>query len=378
MNVLVAMDSFKGSFSSLEAAGLVESGIRKVYPSAVVEKIAVADGGEGTVSAIRESIGGNTVTVRVSGPLGQPVDARYLVLEDSTAVIEMAEAAGLCLVPPERRDPSITTTFGVGQLILDALDKGCRSVVLCLGGSATNDGGAGMAKALGIRFLDRNGKEIGEGGGSLGSLDRIDLSNLDPRIESVPFTVACDVDNPLCGPRGASHVFGAQKGGTAGQLVLLDANLGHLSQKIKDSTGTDVGTVAGGGAAGGLCAGAVAFLDARIKSGVEVVMDAIGIDEKIGQADVVITGEGRIDGQTAGGKTPVGIALRSKKQNKPVFAIAGFIGSGAEQVYAHGIDSVMSAIVSPMGLEEAIRKSAGNIEAASERLFRIIKCFHKE
>lgn len=373
MRVLIAMDSYKGNLSSLTVAGIVERGIRRVYAGAIVDKVAVADGGEGTSRALTEYLRGEYVQVEATGPMGDRVPAHYGIVRGDTAIMEMAEASGLSLVPEDMRNPLRATTCGTGEMIVDAMDRGCRKIILGIGGSATNDGGAGMAAALGVRLLDEDGNAIGPGGGALGRLARVDMSGIDPRVADTECIVACDVDNPLCGEKGASRVFGPQKGAVPEMVSVLDSNLKHFAQIIRRDLSMDVADIAGAGAAGGLGAGLIAFCGAKLQKGIDVVLDAVGIEDRIREADMVITGEGRVDGQTAHGKVPVGVAARAKKYGKPVFAIAGFIGEGAEAVYDHGIDAVMSSMVGPLTLEEAIERSPELIEQAAERLFRIIR-----
>jgi glycerate 2-kinase len=377
MKVLIAMDSFKGTFGSLEIAGIVEKGIKKVYGNAEVNKIAMADGGEGTVRSLVEGLNGEYVRVEVCDPLENRIMAEYGIVNGDTAIMEMAEASGLCLVPEDQRNPLVTSTYGTGELIADAVGKGCRKIILGIGGSATNDGGMGMATALGIRFLDRNENAIGQGGGSLDRLVHIDMSCLNPGIREIEFLVACDVDNPLCGDNGASRVYGLQKGATQKMVEILDQNLSHYAEVIKESLSVDVLDMKGAGAAGGLGAGLVAFCDAKLAKGVDIVLDILNFNEKVKDSDIVITGEGRIDEQTVYGKVPVGVAARAKKYGKPVFAIAGFTAKGAELVYLHGIDAVISSMVGPMSLDEAIMQSPKLIEEAAERLFRIIHAMEK-
>jgi len=373
MKVLIAMDSFKGNFDSLTVAGIVERGIRKVYKDATIDKVAIADGGEGTVDAIVKTLNGRYERIEVTGPMGSKVIAKYGIVDGNTAVIEMAEASGLALVPENERNPLRASTYGTGELILDAINKGCTRIIMGIGGSATNDGGTGMARALGARFLDSEGKELDEGGGSLDSLARIDISGMNEKIASTEFIVACDVTNPLYGEKGASAVFGPQKGADSEMVKTLDNNLRHYSEIVKRDLGIDVANEPGTGAAGGLGYGLMVFCKARLTKGIEMVLDTIKIENRMKDVDVVITGEGRVDGQTVFGKVPVGIAARAKKFGKPVFAIAGFMDEGADLVYDHGIDAVMSSMIGPMTLQEAIEESESLIERASERLFRIIK-----
>lgn len=378
MKVLIAMDSFKGTFDSLEVAKIVEKGIRRVYPDAGVVSIPVADGGEGTVDAIVRSNDGRYVYCDVTGPLGDRVKAKYAIVGGNTAVMEMAEASGLNHVPAELRNPLLTTTYGTGELILDAISKGCIKIILGLGGSATNEGGAGMASALGVKFLDESGYDIGMGGGELGRIKNIDVSRIDPRVANVEIIAAFDVDNPLCGEKGASRVFGLQKGADEKMIELLDKNLLHYSEVIEKTLSKSIGEIPGAGAAGGLGAGLVTFCGAKLRKGIEIILEMAGAEEKIKAADVVITGEGRLDGQTIYGKLPVGIAAIAGKYGKPVFAICGSIGEGAEKVYQHGIDGIVSSVVSPMTLEQVIGASPRLIEEAGESLFRVIHAMRRE
>jgi len=375
MRVLIAMDSFKGSFSSLEAAAFVERGIKRADPEAECRTVAVADGGEGVTRAIMACQPGREQTLTVQGPLAEPVRAMYGVVTKSrelTAVMEMAEASGLNLVEAGKRDVLAASSFGTGQMIAHALEQGCRRFILGLGGSATNDGGAGMAAALGIRFLDEAGAELPPGGGHLGKLDRIDCSGVHPRLGEASFVAACDVNNPLCGPQGASVVYGPQKGATPEMVALLDGNLRHYAQILERDLGCLVAERPGAGAAGGLGAGLLAFCDAQLQKGIDVVLEAVGFDELAVWADLVITGEGRLDGQTVFGKTPVGVALGAKRHGKPVLAIAGSLGPGARDVLRCGIDGIESAVVAPVSLEEAIRQSPDRIADAAERLMHMV------
>ena len=373
MKVLAAIDSFKGNLSSLEVADVVEKGIRRVYPGAVVEKLAMADGGEGTARTLTAFFHGATETVTVMGPNGSPVHAKYGIIRGTTAVMEMAEASGITLVKPGRLDPMRATTFGTGQMILDALDRGCRKIVIGIGGSATNDGGEGVAAALGVRFLDREGNDVGLGGGCLRKIADMDLQGLDPRLKDTEFVAACDVDNPLCGENGASAVFGPQKGAAPEMIEMLDRGLAGYAEVIRRRTGRAVADFPGSGAAGGLGAGLIAFCNAKLGRGVDIVMDTVDIDRAIRAADVVITGEGRVDAQTVHGKVPAGVAGRAKKYGKPVFAVTGYAGNGSKAVYQCGIDAVVSSITAPMSNQKAIRNSVPMIEDAAERLFRILR-----
>lgn len=374
MRVVVAPDSYKGSVSAIGVADALERGILKIFPSAEVCKIPIADGGEGTVEALVAATGGKLQSAQVRGPLGETLTAQWGILGDGkTAVIEMAAASGLPLVPKDKRDPRITTTFGTGELIRAALDAGLRKIIIGIGGSATNDAGVGMARALGAKFLSQDGAQLPPGGGSLKNLARIDLTGLDPRLQETEITVACDVDNPLCGPRGASAVFGPQKGATPEMVQELDAALLHFAQCARETTGRDVAGLAGAGAAGGLGAGLMFFTPAKLKPGVEIVLDAVNFAAIVKDAAFVITGEGRTDFQTAYGKAPVGVAKVAKQFHVPVFCISGGLGEGADDVLAQGIDATMSICCGPSSLEECMKDGAILIEEAAARLCRILQ-----
>ncbi len=325
IRILIAPDSFKGSLTSMEAASAIERGVRLSAPDATVLKHPISDGGEGLVSVVTQALGGRIITTVVSGPLpGQRVDARWGLSDDgSTAIIEMAEAAGLLLVPPERRDPTITTTYGVGELIVAALDAGVTSIVIGIGGSATNDGGAGMAEALGGRFLDSSGNPISRGGAGLANIVQIDLENMHPRLENVEVLVACDVQNTLCGTHGASAVYGPQKGATLSAVSLLDKALLRYGNLIHSQMGIEVLTIPGGGAAGGLGAGLVAFCGGALMRGIDLVFRVTKFDQHLQASDLVITGEGKIDRQTQYGKALLGVVERAHRYNVPVVAVVG-------------------------------------------------------
>ncbi len=372
MRIIVAPDSFKGSLSAVSAADAIERGILEVFPDARVFKIPMADGGEGTLETLVKGTGGVLRDVTVTGPLGEPAAASYGILDNNTAVIEMALASGLTLVPPDRRNPMITTTYGTGELIKAALDAGCRKIVIGIGGSATNDGGMGMAQALGVSFKDAGGKELGFGGGELARLALIDTSRLDPRIRDCEITAACDVTNPLCGETGASFVYGPQKGATPEMVRILDSNLRHYAQALKEQLGIDIAQIPGSGAAGGLGAGLMAFCGARLKSGIDTLLDAVGFDNLLPDADLVITGEGRIDGQSVYGKVPVGVARRAKKYGVPVIAIGGAIGSDAGPVYDCGVDALLGITHEPMPLEEAMERAEELLCRAAAGAMRIL------
>ena len=374
MRIVIAPDSYKSSVSALGVAEAMARGVLKVFPGADVRKVPIADGGEGTVEALVSATGGQLKTEQVSGPLGEIRTAQWGVLGDArTAVIEMAAASGLPLVPVGQRDPRITCTYGTGELIRTALDDGLRRIIVGIGGSATNDGGSGMARALGARFLAEDGSQLPPGGGALARLSYIDITGLDPRLLETEIIVACDVHNPLCGPRGASAVFGPQKGATAETVQELDAALKHFAECARVASGRDVASLAGAGAAGGLGAGLMFFTPARLKPGVDIVLDAVGFADLVEDAAFVITGEGRTDFQTAYGKAPVGVARVAKQFGVPVFCISGGLGDGADDVLAQGIDAIMSICKGPLSLEECMQDAASLIEEAATRLCRIIK-----
>ena len=378
MKVVIAPDSYKGCLSALEVAKAMERGVLSVFPSAEVRKIPIADGGEGTVAALVMATNGQLRQTEVTDPLGNKIIAHWGVLGDGrTAVIEMAAASGLPLVPKEKRDPRVTTTYGTGELIKAALAEGLAKIIIGIGGSATNDGGTGMARALGVRFLDAAGQEVAAGGGSLAEICQIDTTGLDPRLKNTEIVVACDVDNPLCGTRGASAVFGPQKGATPEMVQQLDAGLAKYASCARQATGRDVAEKAGAGAAGGLGAGLMFFTPAQLKPGVEIVLDAVGFSDIVRDADFVITGEGRTDFQTAFGKAPVGVAKVAKTHGAPVFCISGGLGDGAEDVLAQGIDAVMSICDRPLSLEECMAAGAQLIEPAAARLCRIVMAVRK-
>jgi glycerate kinase len=374
MRVVIAPDSYKGSASALQAAEAMERGLRAVYPDAEVVKVPIADGGEGTVEALVAATGGRVQRLTVRGPLGEPVSAPWGLLGDGrTGVIEMAAASGLTLVEKARRDPRITSTFGTGELVKAALDGGLRRLVIGIGGSATNDGGTGMARALGVRFSDGGGAELAEGGAALARLARIDLSGLDPRLAEAEIMVACDVDNPLTGPRGASAIYGPQKGATPEMVRELDAALAHFAEVARAATGRDVAARPGAGAAGGLGAGLLFFTPARLRPGVEIVLEATGFDRLLAGTDLVITGEGRTDRQTAMGKAPVGVATAARRRDVPVLCLSGGLGEGADEVLALGIDALMGAVPGPMPVEEAMGRGPELIEAATARACRLLR-----
>lgn len=374
MKIVIAPDSFKESLTALHVCEAVEKGIKIHFPNAEISKVPMADGGEGTVQSLVDATGGEIIQARVTGPLGKEVEAFYGILGDgNTAVIEMAAASGLYHVPVDKRNPLITTTRGTGELILKALDHKVKHIIIGIGGSATNDGGTGMAKALGAKLLDANGAEIKEGGGSLDQLASIDLTNLDSRLAEVKVEVACDVDNPLTGETGASAVFGPQKGATPDMVKQLDHNLAHYAAIVGKEMGIHIQSIPGAGAAGGLGGGLLAFLSAELKPGVDIVIKATELESYIKNADLVITGEGRIDGQTIYGKTPIGVAKTAKKHSVPVIAIAGSIGAGSEAVHEHGISALFSVVPGAVSLQEALEKADENIERTAKNVASVIR-----
>ena len=373
MKIVVAPDSFKGSVTALQAADAIEQGLRRVFPNAEIDKIPMADGGEGTVQSLVDATGGHIQTQRVIGPLGNEVDAEFGILADGvTAVIEMAAASGLTLVPPHQRNPLHTTTYGTGQLIHAALDAGCRRLIIGIGGSATNDGGAGMAEALGSQFLNADRKPIERGGGALSELTSIDTTSIHSEIANTDTVVACDVNNPLTGPEGASHVYGPQKGATPEMVKTLDAHLEHYDEVLMQTFGQSFNNIPGAGAAGGLGAGLMAFLNAELKLGVDIMIDTVKLKDRMKGASLVITGEGQLDFQTAFGKTPVGVAKVAKADNIPVIAIAGGIGEGAEAVYNAGIDAMLGIVQAPMPLENAVEDAPQLIADIAEQAARLV------
>lgn len=374
MKVVIAPDSFKESLTAKEVCEAVESGFRRIFPQCEIVKVPMADGGEGTVESLVDATGGSIISASVTDPLGNKVEAFFGMLGDGkTAVIEMAAASGLHLIDQESRNPLYTTSHGTGELILAAMNQGADHIMIGIGGSATNDGGSGMVKALGARFLDANGNEIDEGGGFLGKLSTIDLASIDQRLSSVKFDVACDVDNPLTGPRGASAIFGPQKGASPEMIEELDANLGHYATVIENTMGIHVNEVPGAGAAGGLGAGMLAFFNAELKRGVDIVIDATNLSHHVKDANLVITGEGKIDSQTIYGKTPIGVAKTAKKFNVPVIAIAGNVGRDSDVVKDYGIDALFSVIPGVVKMEDAFKDAIQNIERTAENIATVLK-----
>lgn len=371
---VLAPDSFKESMSAKEVCIAMEKGLRKVYPDAEYIHVPMADGGEGTVQSLVDASGGQMYTKEVTGPLGQPVTAQYGIMGDGhTAAIEMASASGIQLVNKADRNPLITTTYGTGELIRECLDRGIRSIIIGIGGSATNDGGTGMAEALGAKFLDAAGELLPRGGGSLDRLASIDVSGLDERLQQVQLIVACDVTNPLCGERGASVVFGPQKGATPELVQQLDANLAHYAEVVKQQLGKDVRDLPGAGAAGGLGAGLMIFTRATLQRGIEIVIEYTGLKEKMAGADLVFTGEGGIDFQTKFGKTPYGVAATAKAGGKKVIALAGYIGEGIDTLYAEGIDAIFGIVPGASELDKLLKDGPANVERTCENIARVLK-----
>lgn len=376
MKIVIAPDSFKESMTALEAANAIEKGFKKVIPDANYIKIPMADGGEGTVRSLVDATNGEIISKMVTGPLGSPVEAFYGISGDGhTAIIEMAAASGIHSVPEERRNPLVTTTKGTGELILAAVNHGVKHIIIGLGGSATNDGGAGMVQALGAKLLDSERKQIGLGGGALKQLCTIDLSNLDPRLKDITIEVACDVDNPLTGEQGASAIFGPQKGATPEMAFKLDQNLAHFAKVMKSELGKDVDQIPGSGAAGGLGAGLLAFLGAELKRGVDIVIEAVQLEKQMDQATLIITGEGKIDTQTIYGKTPIGVSKTAQKYNMPVIGIAGAIGDNCDIVYENGIDALFSIVPGSVPLEDAMANAEKYTEKQAENIARLVNIF---
>ncbi len=371
---LLAPDSFKESMTAKEVCIAMEKGLSRVYPDARFIHVPMADGGEGTVQSLVDASGGSLHTKEVTGPLGLPVMASFGLLGDGeTAAIEMASASGIHFVTKETKNPLMTTTYGTGELIRECLDRGVKKILIGIGGSATNDGGAGMAEALGARFLDDKSQEIPRGGGGLARLSKIDTSGLDTRLQGVEIVVACDVTNPLCGEHGASAVFGPQKGATPEMVRTLDANLAHYANVIAEQLGRDVRDMPGAGAAGGLGAGLLVFTTSELRKGVEIVLDYTELERKAGEADIVFTGEGGIDFQTKFGKTPYGVAAAAKRAGKKVIAVAGYVGDGIETLYDEGIDAIFGIVPGAGELPELLAAGPENVARTCENIARVLK-----
>ena len=378
--IIISPDSFKGSLSSMEVAKAIEKGIKKVFPNCETIKIPIADGGEGTTDTLVHALNGEMINVIVHDPLMRPIEVEYgLVNDGNTAIIEMAAASGLTLLSNQEQNPSETTTFGTGEIIKDALKRGCQSFLIGIGGSATNDAGTGMLKALGYRFLDKNGEETEGTGKSLNTICSIDRSRVMPEIKDAHFTIACDVNNPFSGSNGAAYVYAPQKGANRQMVKDLDEGLERFRKLIEKETKLDLNTVSGAGAAGGLGGGFVAFLNAQLKPGIEMVLEAVDFEEHLQNAELVITGEGKLDEQTGMGKAASGIMDVANKSNIPVITIGGSV-EDVENLNKRGFVSVFSILSCPMSLEEAMRKetSQNNIIQTTEQFMRTIKHFQKK
>ncbi len=378
MKVVIAIDSFKGSLSSLQAGNAAAEGIHRVFPDAQTVVRPIADGGEGTVEALVHTMQGQLQTIEVTGPLGTPVQAAYGLIEQSgTAVIEMSAAAGITLVPDEQKNPLYTTTFGVGELIIDAINKGCRKFIIGIGGSATNDGGAGMLQALGFGLLDEEGRQIPLGAGGLAKLAKIDDGNVPAVLRECDFRIACDVKNPLCGPQGCSAIFGPQKGANAEMIALMNIWLqdyAELTQALYPNANADT---PGAGAAGGLGFAFLSYLNARLLPGIDIVLNEIDLAADVQSADIVVTGEGRLDSQTVMGKAPSGVAAIAKAYGKPVLAFAGCVTPGAVKCNQHGIDAFFPILRGVVTLQEALQTENAytNLANTAEQVFRVVKTF---
>ena len=374
MKIVIAPQTFKGSISALEVAKAMREGTERVIRGADIVLIPVADGGDGTLETLVEASGGKIRTSIVTGPLGELLTTQWGAMGDgNTAVIEMARTSGLALVPIEMRNPLITTTFGLGEAIQQGLKEGYRKFIIGIGGSATNDAGAGMAQALGIKLLSKDGKDLPFGGAALSLLDRIDVSGLDKLVKESEFMVACDVNNPLTGPEGASVIYGPQKGANSVMIEELDAALEHFSNIVKRDIGVDIGKIPGSGAAGGLGAGLIAFLDGKLRAGVDIVHDTVDFDNRLTGADLVMTGEGSLDHSTVYNKAPVGVARLAKAKGIPVIAISGSLGEGFQEIYNYGIDAVSAITPGPMTLDMASSNAFKLISNATEESLRFMK-----
>lgn len=374
MNILISIDSFKGSMTSMQAGKAAKKGILRAVPDADITICPLADGGEGTTDALIEGMGGEKIELTVTAPLGEKTDCYYGWLDESkTAVMEMASAAGITLV--HEKNPLAATTFGVGEMILDAVNRGSENIVIGIGGSATNDGGIGMLKALGYEFFDKNGKDVGLGASSLGKVEKIIDDKVSPLLSKIKFQVACDVDNPLCGENGATYIFGTQKGVTDEMKPIIDKAMKHFAEKTTEKLGVSCENIAGAGAAGGLGFAFLSYLKAELKPGVELVMQATDTEEKIKDADVVVTGEGRLDSQTVMGKAPIGVAELAKKYNKKVIAFAGSVSDDAILCNANGIDAFFPIVRGVTTLDEAMKtdNATKNMELTAEQVFRLLQ-----
>lgn len=375
MKILLAPDSFKGSMTSVQIINYIEEVASNHFNPLEIIKVPIADGGEGTVDAIVLASGNRGVfkTTVVMDPLGREITAKYGIIDGKTAIIEMAQASGLPLINADERNPLITTSFGTGQLLKAAINEGIRDFIIGIGGSATNDGGIGAMKALGIKFLDSEGKDVGSGGNALAKVKKIDIREIDAHIKECRFTIICDVSNPITGPEGATYTFGPQKGADEEKLKILEAGMINYAEVLNEHFNINVESIFGGGAAGGLGASLAVFLNAEMRPGIETVLDTVNFDDLLENVDLVLTGEGRIDGQSVYGKVPVGVASRSKKKNIPVIAIVGSIGQDANKVYEYGISSIFPIVNSPMTLESAMSNSEVLLKDTVDRVFRALK-----
>ena len=373
MKIVVAPQGFKAGLSGLEAAEAIARGVSAAAPDAQTVLAPVADGGDGTLNALVDATGGQVFSSNVTGPLGQPMEAQWGVMGDGrTVIIEMALASGLALVPQRRRNPRITTTAGTGEIMREALEKGYTRIIVGLGGSATNDGGAGFAASLGARFLDAEGRPIPPGGSALARLEHIDCSGLHPKLSEASIVAATDVTNPLCGPDGASAIFGPQKGANADMVRELDAALANYARVVAQDVGRDVAEQPGAGAAGGLGAGMMAFAGATLKSGIDMVCEVLDFDAILQDADLVITGEGRADRSTIFNKAPSGVARHAGERGIPTVLLAGSLGQGYEELYEHGLAAVVSISDRPMSFDQSLARSAELLESAAECTMRLI------
>ncbi|MBI4188829.1 MAG: glycerate kinase [Chloroflexi bacterium] len=373
MKIIIAPQSFKGSLSAREVARAIATGIKRVLVDAETIMVPLADGGEGTVEAITYATRGQIMSAEVTGPFGDRVTAEWGILSDGVSgVVEMATASGITLVPPVRLNPLVATTYGTGELIQAAIDAGCRKLIIGIGGSATNDGGAGMAQAIGVRLLDEKGNELPRGGAALINLNRIDISGLDSRLADCEAIVACDVTNPLCGENGCSKVYGPQKGATKQMCQQLDEALANYAEVIKRDLGIDVMDMPGAGAAGGLGAGLIAFLNARLAPGIEIVSETVGLTDYLKDASLVFTGEGKMDSQTLFGKTVAGVAARAKAFRVPVVAIVGELAGNFQNLSHYGVDAAISSAPGPITLEKSMADAERLITDAAERAMRLI------
>ncbi|WP_180033544.1 glycerate kinase [Acinetobacter sp. YH12233] len=372
---VLAPDSFKESMTAEQACQAMQRGIFQVFPDARCIAVPMADGGEGTVDALLHSLEGQCISCTVTGPLATQQVSTYFALVDQgqTAIIEMAKANGIHLLEPSQRNPMLTSTYGTGEMIRNALDLGVKKIIIGLGGSVTNDGGAGMAQALGVQFFDTTGEQIQVCGGNLNQIERIDFSHLDQRLKNTEILIASDVNNPLCGPNGASEIFGPQKGAMPEMVQLLDQNLSHFADLVEAGLGISKRNIPGAGAAGGLGFGLMVFAEANLQSGVELIIQQSRLAEKIAQADYVLTGEGKIDHQTALGKTPFGVAQVTKQFNKPVIAFAGLVGEGIESLYEEGFSQIVGINPPGCSLGEALKNAEQNLEQACARVMKEIK-----